>query len=99
MFVLYVLAETAEGEWSLRVLARAGVILPVRSLPSLPVGLDKIISLPRYGTHLSSVGSTVYLSRLLWDLLEMRISDGSVGIGGLLCPLFLREGRGGFRVK
>jgi hypothetical protein len=71
----------------LRVLARAGVILPVRSLPSLPVGLDKIISLPRYGTHLSSVGSTVYLSRLLWDLLETQLSGGSVGIGGLSCLL------------
>jgi hypothetical protein len=38
--VSYVSAETAEGEWSLWVLARAGVVLPVRPLPSFPLRLD-----------------------------------------------------------
>jgi hypothetical protein len=96
VLVSYVSAETAEGEWSLWVLARAGVVFPVRPPPSFPPRLNGIVSLLRHGTPLLSVGSTVYLSRLLWDLLETRISGGSVGIGGLSCPLRLCEGIGGF---
>ncbi len=60
-FAPYVSAETAAGELSLWVLARAGVVISVCPLLSFSSGLGGIVPLRRYRTPPPSAGSTICL--------------------------------------